>query len=69
MIFFVSHLQKSGNHHDYLFYCCFKTVKTFQEEGAMEMCISTILHDLKVKLVSVTCSRVMIANQLIIYFI
>lgn len=60
--------KKMGNLHDYLFYC-FKTPKAFQEEGAVEMCITTVHHDLKLQLVSVICSRGIIANHLIIYFI
>lgn len=69
MVVFVSLLQKSGNHHNYLFYCCFKTLKAFQEEGTMEMFITTIHDDMKLKLVSVTCSRGIIANHLIIYLL
>jgi len=68
VVFFVSHLQKSGNHHDCL-RSAFKTLKAFQGEGAIEMCITTIHHDLKLILVSVTCSRGIIANHVIFYFI
>lgn len=59
----------TGNHNDYIFYCCLETLKAFLEEGTMEMCITTTHHDLKLKLVPVTCSRGIIANHLIIYFI
>lgn len=35
----------------------------------MEMCITTIHDDLKLKLVSVTCARGIIANHLILYLL